>query len=123
MEDFYKKIEKICQKDKRYKPDAYEFIMRALSFTQKKLKRIGHITGKEFCYGIRDLALEEFGPLARTVLEYWGLKTTLDFGRVVYNMIEENLMAKTPQDSLEDFKDVFDFYDAFDKKIEFKLEE
>jgi uncharacterized repeat protein (TIGR04138 family) len=112
--DFYKKVDKIIAEDSRYCPQAYEFIMRALLFTQKRLRRKGHVTAQELSQGIRDLAIEEFGPLARTVLEHWGITKTEDFGEIVFNMIGEKLMGKTEEDSKDDFKDLFDFKQAFD---------
>lgn len=120
--DFYSKVEEIIKKDPRYKPDAYEFVMRSLFYTQKKLKRKGHVTGKELAEGIRDLALEEFGGMARTVLAYWGINKTEDFGEIVYNMIEMKILSKTESDSKSDFKDVYDFKEAFDKGYKINLE-
>ncbi|MFH0738728.1 MAG: Minf_1886 family protein [Candidatus Omnitrophota bacterium] len=112
--DFLTKVEEIIHRDSRYKPDAYEFIMQALLVTQKKLKRSGHVSGRELLEGIRELALEQYGPLARTVLEHWGIKRTQDFGELVFNMIEEGLLGKTEEDSRNDFKDIYDFSQAFD---------
>ena len=120
--DFYIKIEEIVKKDARYKPDAYEFVMKGLFYTQGKLKRKGHVTGKELSEGIRDLALEEFGGMARTVLTHWGISKTEDFGRIVYNMIEKNILSKTESDSKEDFRDVYDFKEAFDRDYRIDLE-
>ncbi|MEI6631528.1 MAG: Minf_1886 family protein [bacterium] len=112
--DFLTKLEEIIHRDSRYKPDAYEFIMQALLVTQKKLKRSGHVSGRELLEGIRELALEQYGPLARVVLEHWGIKTTQDLGEIVFNMIEEGLLGKTEEDSRNDFKDIYDFSKVFD---------
>jgi len=120
--DFYKKVEEILKRDSRYKPDAYEFVMKALFYTQKKLKRRGHITGKELAEGFRDLAIEEFGGMARTVLSYWGINQTSDIGEIVYNMIEKKILSKTESDSKEDFKDVYNFKESFDKGYRIDLE-
>lgn len=111
--NFYRIVSLICSKDPRYKPDSYEFVMQALSFTQKKMKREGHLNGKELLEGIREFTLEQFGPMAKIVLAHWGIKKTEDFGHIVFNMVENQLIAKTETDSLEDFKDVFDFETAF----------
>ncbi|MFC1675317.1 Minf_1886 family protein [Candidatus Omnitrophota bacterium] len=121
--DFYKKVEEIIGKDKRYKADAYEFVMHALGFTQKKLKRQGHVTGAELVKGIRDMGLELYGPMALNVLTHWGIKTTSDFGEMVFNMIECGLMGKTEKDSRKDFRDIYDLKDVFDSKKQFKLKE
>lgn len=114
MDNFYKKVEEIINKDPRYKADAYEFVMRALWFTQKKLKKQGHLSGQELLAGIKDFVLDQYGPMAKTVLTHWGVETTDDFGEIVFNMVEHGLLHKTEQDSRDDFKDVYDFNKAFD---------
>ena len=107
--DFYQVIEEICVKDPRYKPDAYEFVMQALYFTQKKIKRQGHMSGKELLEGIRDFAVQEYGPMAKTLLYHWGISKTEDFGNIVFNMIGKKVLSKTENDSVADFRDVYDF--------------
>jgi uncharacterized repeat protein (TIGR04138 family) len=122
--DFEQKLEIVLNKDRRYKRDAYEFLMQALFFTQNKLKRKGHISGKELLEGIRDLALEQFGPMAKTVLEHWGITSSEDFGDIVFNLIDNGLLFKTQEDSKDDFKNVYDFKEAFDStKYKFDLKE
>jgi uncharacterized repeat protein (TIGR04138 family) len=106
---FKEKLSEILARDRRYKADAYEFVMQALWYTQKKLKRQGHVSGKELLTGVRQYGLDQFGPLTKTVFEHWGLHRTSDFGEVVFNMIEGGLMGKNDQDSRDDFRDVFDF--------------
>jgi uncharacterized repeat protein (TIGR04138 family) len=78
-----------------------------------------HLTGQELSLGIKDYVLQQFGPLARTVLEYWGIKTTFDFGKIVYYLIDAKLMTKTEEDSIDDFKDVYDFDEAFKKNYDY----
>ena len=112
---------KILDKDKRYNPESYSFVMAALSFTAKKLRRKGHLTGQELLDGIREYALEQFGPLARTVLEHWGITTTDDFGEIVFNMIDVGMLGKAEQDSKQDFHNRFDFKTAFDKGCKYTL--
>ena len=114
--NFYNKVKKIAQKDPRYKIDAYEFVMQALVFTQHKLKKHGHISGGELLEGIRDFGLEQYGPMLKVVLGHWGVKSTEDFGEIVFNMVENNLMGKNENDSREDFKNVYDFDKAFEIK-------
>ncbi|MDP2939434.1 MAG: hypothetical protein Q8O13_05090 [Candidatus Omnitrophota bacterium] len=111
--EFSEKIEEICQKDSRYKSDAYEFLMEALFYTQKTLKKAYHVTGKELLEGIRQLVLERFGPMVLIVLEHWGIKKTEDFGEIVFNLVNRGLLKKTEEDKISDFKDVFDFKEAF----------
>jgi uncharacterized repeat protein (TIGR04138 family) len=104
----------------KYHHDAYRFVFEALHHTQQKLKRPmatdgdderAHITGSELLYGIRDLALERYGLLAKNVFNHWGVKSTSDFGRIVFELIERGEMRKTERDQLSDFFDVYDFED------------
>jgi len=107
--DFYKKIEEIIGKDPRYKADAYEFMMQALWFTQKKLQRTAHVSAKELLDGARDFGLNQYGPMTKSVFEHWGVKSTDDFGEIVFNMIDHNLMKKSDRDCRQDFKNVYSF--------------
>lgn len=113
MSEFYSLVEKICLQDKRYKPDAYEFLLQGLDFTQKKLKKTAHVTGVQLAHGLRDYAINQYGALAGSVLAYWGISQTQDFGNIVFNMIEKKLLSKTKEDSLLDFNAVYDFKVAF----------
>ena len=111
---------KIVERDPRFHRDAYLFLREALEYTQRtitKAKRdeVRHVTGQELLDGIRRYAIEQFGPMAATVLEEWGVRTCLNFGEMVFNMIEFNLLAKTETDRLDDFKSGYDFHDAFRK--------
>jgi uncharacterized repeat protein (TIGR04138 family) len=115
--DFYQVVEEICVSDSRYKPDSYEFLMQALHFTQTKLKKEGHLSGKELLEGARQFAIEQYGPMAKTVLNHWGINKTEDFGNIVFNMVEKELLSKTEQDSLDDFKNIYDFDSAFSNVI------
>lgn len=109
----------------RFHADAYRFVFEALQHTQEKLKRPkprepddedAHITGQELLAGIRDLALKRFGLLSRTVFEQWNVRSTADFGRIVFELVERGEMRKTDRDTLSDFTDVFDFEDALDRR-------
>ncbi len=120
--EFYEKVENICQKDPRYKADAYEFLMEALFFTQKTLKKSYHVSGKELLEGIRKLVPERFGPMSLTVLEHWGLHKTDDFGEIVFNLVEAGLLKKTEEDKISDFKDVYDFKEVFVEGYKLYLE-
>jgi uncharacterized repeat protein (TIGR04138 family) len=112
--DFYEGVKQIIERDSRYKPDAYEFVMQALWFTQKKFKVKGHINGRQLLEGIRELGLDEYGPMAKAVFKHWGINTTEDFGQIVFNMVKHGIMSKTESDSPEDFKNVYDFKEALD---------
>lgn len=107
-------IEKIVNRDRRYKIDAYNFVLEALSYTVKKFKKSRHVTGRELLEGIKEYAKEQFGPMARTVLEHWGVKNTEDFGNIVFSLVEAKILSKTEEDSIEDFKDGYSFEEVFD---------
>ncbi len=111
--DFYQTAEDIYARDKRYKPDSYEFVMQALHYTQSRLKKESHVTGRELLEGIRDFAIEQYGSMARTVLAHWGITKTEDLGNIVFNMIAEKILSKTDNDSIDDFKNVYTFDAAF----------
>ena len=117
---FDEPFERIQAKDPRYHREAYVFVRQALDFTQqslqKKKRRPGkHISGQELLEGIRECALELFGPMAKTVFEEWGVTRCEDFGDIVFNMIEVEWFAKTEQDSRADFASGYTFEDAFIK--------
>ena len=115
---FERALELIRAKDPRFEDDAYTFVREALDHTQKtigKSTRIRHVTGQELLAGIRDFALAQFGPMAMTVLEEWGIRTCQDFGDIVFNMVDIGLLAKTEKDSRADFAGGYDFHDAFRK--------
>jgi uncharacterized repeat protein (TIGR04138 family) len=115
-------LEDVVRTDPRYPYEAYEFLYAALTHTQKLLgkapppevrdEREYHVTGRELLEGVRDFALEEFGLMARTVFRMWGINRTDDFGELVFNLVEANLMSKTSSDRREDFHDVFDLDEA-----------
>ena len=93
-EDILQKIQTLTERHPQFKFEAYSFILAALHYTMTALPKPRHITGKEFCDGIRRYAIDQFGPLAKTVLDYWGVKETLDFGRLVFALVEVGLMKK-----------------------------
>jgi uncharacterized repeat protein (TIGR04138 family) len=111
-------IEKIVSEDARYHRDAYTFLREALEFTQKTVCKKGelrHVTGLELLTGTREYALTQFGPMAITVLDEWGIRSTEDFGEMVFKMVEHNLLAKTENDTRADFRDGYDFNEVFKK--------
>ncbi|MGA3065600.1 MAG: Minf_1886 family protein [Tepidisphaeraceae bacterium] len=102
--------------------EAYEFVHLGLGHTVSSLhgpaavrgpRRPRHVTGQELCWGLRDYAQQRWGLLAPTVLYKWNITSTLDFGRIVFNLVEHDLLAVAPEDSLQDFRDVYDFKSAF----------
>lgn len=129
--EFEEAIEVIVSKDKRFDADAYEFLRGALDFTLKMHgEREGevvdasedhgdadrgnrHVSGQELLEGFRDYALQEFGPMAITVLEEWGVRCSDDVGEMVFNLIDVGVFGRAATDTREDFKSVFDFQSAF----------
>ncbi|HTV61762.1 MAG TPA: Minf_1886 family protein [Verrucomicrobiae bacterium] len=116
--NFDETLEGILANDSRYSREAYLFVREALDFTQKLIVRenhgqIRHVTGQELLEGIRQYALQQFGPMTATVFNEWGVKACRDFGEVVFNMVEGGLLAKTERDNRSDFQNGYDFTEAF----------
>jgi len=116
--DFREKIQQIRAADPRYHEDAYQFVREGLDYTVKELKRVPagkvhHVRGNELLQGIRCYAIDQFGPLTRTVLDSWGVRRCEDFGEIVFNMVESGILGKTDQDDRADFAGVYDFHEAF----------
>lgn len=107
-------IELICLEDPRYHGDAYEFVLEALGFSQKKFTRSKHVTGKQLLEGVKELVMRRFGLMGRPVLKHWGINGTADVGNIVFNLINKKILTKNEEDCLDDFKDVFDFERVFD---------
>ncbi len=108
-----------------YPIEAFEFVREGLNFAVRRVHENPeslpederHITGQQLCLGLRDLAIARWGLLAPTVLEHWCVRRTVDFGRIVFAMIEAGLMTKTSADCLDDFQAVFDFDEAFSRTV------
>lgn len=120
---FAEALDSIVASDPRYQREAYVFLRDALDYTTKQQKKakgasVRHVAGPELLEGVRQYALKEFGPMVVTVLSYWGVRTTEDVGNMVFNLIGAGIFGKTEEDSIEDFKNVFDFYQAFVKPFE-----
>ena len=132
----------LLKEDRRYRLDAYLFVFEALSYAQDVMG-LGtesasepaveiddeedegpqrHVTGQELCEAIRRFALQQYGLMAKTVLESWGIRRTGDFGEIVFNLIRIGRMRKTPHDRREDFDDVYDFETAFREEFKIKME-
>jgi uncharacterized repeat protein (TIGR04138 family) len=129
-------LAEVIRKDPRYTYEAYEFVFAALHHTQKMLGRLPrepggespgtpqhHVSGRELLQGIRDLARREFGLMAPTVFRLWGIRRTDDFGEIVFNLVESNLMSKSDEDTRADFHEVFDLDQALVKDYRIEIEE
>ncbi len=120
MTMYHPKLAEIVRRDPRYAYEAYEFVFAALTHSQKMLGRLPpeeapaeveaqhHVSGPELLQGVRDLALREFGLMARTVFRRWGINQTDDFGEIVFNLVDATLMSKTTDDTRRDFHAVYD---------------
>ena len=109
------RIETIRSRDRRYHADAYLFVIDAVEAVLLEIARMRHISGPELCRGLRSLATARFGPMAKEVLNFWGVRSTEDFGNIVFNLVDAGLLLKTEQDRIEDFIGVFDFGEAFER--------
>ncbi len=144
-------IAELLRRDERYHFDAYVFIFEALRHAQEELgmgtdhlaqsdldaelnaekeslldsdgedKPERHVTGQELCEAMRQYAHTQYGYMAKSVLNHWGIQSTSDFGEIVFNLIEIEQMRKTPNDRREDFDDVFDFDEGFRHSFQFSL--
>jgi len=138
MSLFHAGLADVARRDGRYAYEAYEFIFQALHHAQKMLGREPpeetrgqqpagesqyHVRGPELMEGVRDLALSEFGLMARTVLHLWGIHSTADFGEIVFNLIDAGLMTKTSADRREDFHNVYDLDEALVQGFRIQLDE
>lgn len=114
---FEQSVLSILQREKRYEPHAYFFLKDALDFTLKraageKERETQHVTGPELLSGFRDHALEQFGPMASTLMDEWGVRKCGDVGEMVFQLIQEQVLGKQETDRQEDFAEVFDFQEA-----------
>lgn len=104
-----------------FPPQAYQFVRDGLAHTVAMIHGSGsrsddetrHVSGQQLCQGLKDFAIKQYGLLARTVLERWHIQGTEDFGRIVFAMIDAELMRKTDDDTMDDFRGVYDFDEAF----------
>ncbi len=132
----------LLAKDKRFKLEAYQFIRESLQFAHENRELMQlegpsvesplaggvpasgqssskHVTGQQLCEACRRYAIEQYGYLAKIVLANWGIRSTSDFGELVYNLIRIEQMRKSDTDRREDFDDVYSFDDAFEPQFEF----
>lgn len=108
-------FDRIRLRESRYDERAYLFVLAALELVQQRLPERRHLSGRELAQGCRDLAIQRYGVLARTVLEHWGIRSTMDIGEIVFALVDTGFLMSQPQDTKEDFAEVFDFHEAFDR--------
>ena len=114
---FEQAVVSILKRDKRFDPHAYFFLKDGLDFTLKRVADSNsgqprHVSGAELVAGFRDLALEQFGPMAATLMSEWGVRKCSDIGDMVFHLIEEQIFGKQESDCHEDFAGSFDFEDS-----------
>ncbi|MEP6764319.1 MAG: Minf_1886 family protein [Gemmatimonadaceae bacterium] len=109
-------MEQIRAREPRFDERAYLFVLAALEHCQTRLTERRHITGPELAHACRDLALQRFGVTAKLVLEHWGVTGTRDIGDIVFTLVDLGLLISQPQDSRNDFSEVYDFEKAFERE-------
>ncbi len=120
-----KSYQTLAVEDGRYKAAAFQFLSEGLNYTVEKLKPksaddcLTHVTGRQLCLGLLDLARKRWGLMAFFVLKYWNITETRDFGEIVFLLIENHDMRKQPTDNIDDFDEVFDFTIAFRTEYDF----
>lgn len=137
--DPVKTLRQVADDGGLYPVEAFEFVQLGLSFTVNRIhgkdastsqggspsqgaspsqggspSQSRHVTGQQLCEGLRDYALQQWGLLAKTVLGRWNVTSTLDFGRIVFSLVAGGLLKTTEGDTLEDFRNVYDFKTAFE---------
>lgn len=116
------KIQNVRRKDRRFSRHAYYFVLDALDYTMSRLGRDEltgeerHVGGRELLLGLKEYASDQFGPMAALVFERWGVRRSGDFGEIVFNLIDAELLSRRPSDSRLDFVDGVDFRDTFAQK-------
>ena len=123
------KILDLIREDSRYAYEAYEFVCDAVTYTQDKLGRADdeehddkHVSGGELLRGACELAVREFGMMAPLVFKMWGVRTTDDFGEMVFRLIKTERLSKSDRDDPADFRDVFDLTEALTSGFELTVE-
>ena len=108
-------LDRLRERNPRFEGRAYLFVLSSLHHVMSRLDTPRHISGAELAQGVRSLAIERFGPLARTVLEHWGVHSTDDVGEIVFALVDAGILITQEGDRVEDFRGLFDFEDAFDR--------
>jgi uncharacterized repeat protein (TIGR04138 family) len=107
-------LSQVLSLETRYDERAYLFVLASIEYLQRRLEMRRHVTGPELAGAVRDYAVERFGLLAHSVLEHWGIRKTLDIGRIVFALVGVGLLITQPGDRVEDFDETYDFMTAFD---------
>lgn len=118
-ESFWDAVERVRERDPKYRREAYGFVIAALGATVQCLPperqrdpALRHLSGPELVHGILALARQEFGVLAPTVFREWGVTTSEDVGIMVFQLVECGQLSAREEDSIEDFRGGPDLLDA-----------
>ena len=113
------KIEELTSQDRRYPAEPYHFVFEALDHAltgrRSRFRPSRHIGVPELLDAIRDLALEQFGPLACCVFESWGVFATEDFGEIVFSLVDHDLLNRNECDRKEEFEGGYSFREVFEE--------
>ena len=116
MKDAREKIRELAEREVTYDEKAYVFVLLAVERVVESLSGPPrHISGAELLEGIVDYARDKYGPMAKEVFNFWGVEKSVDFGRIVFLLVDAGLLMKTDRDSLEDFRDKLDFEEIFEE--------
>lgn len=115
QQTFDKMLARLRRRHPRYHHDAYGFVLEALETVRAEQGERRHVSGQELVDGARTLAMQRYGPLARAVLEHWGIHATDDLGRLVFALVDVGVLVKQDEDCPEDFNELFDFEEVFDR--------
>jgi uncharacterized repeat protein (TIGR04138 family) len=119
----FEKLELLSEKYPCFRWESFNFILAGMNFTRVRTGERRHITGRELSEGIRDFALGEFGPLAYSVLEHLGIRSTEDLGKAVFAMIEAGILFRDEKDSIRDFEGLFSLKETLRDDYRRKLRE
>lgn len=114
--EFLRRIESIAEAHGSFRPEAYLFVLEALEKAMAEIGRRGHISGEVLLESIKVLGQDRYGIMATDVFAAWGVRSTLDFGRVVFHMVDGEILSKRDEDSLRDFIDRYDFRRVFEEE-------
>lgn len=123
LDDFFGRLARILRQDPQFREEAYLFVMAGLGRASRALDKPRHVTGRELLEGLRLEAADQFGPMAAEVFRHWGIKNSLDFGKIVFKMVGEGILSKTENDRLDDFEDPRFFDQLFDDSAAYRLTE
>ena len=143
MNSAFQAMYNLLQSDPRFKFEAYQFVREALAYAHEQMLAASpppinpsdakstheergaaagftghHITGQQLCEACRQYGLQQYGYLTGMVLASWGVRSTSDFGDIVYNLISIEQMRKSESDRREDFDEVYAFDNAFEPQFD-----